>query len=560
MYDAPRHPVTRYIPGAMLQLTRRLLTPLALVSLACHTGHEPPPPTNFLLVAGDSTFWVRTEGGALRVRGSPIQLANYGGRFYEVYVADDDHSYTDAGIVGQQVFRRDLITGDSARVFIDTLMTGLARWYARGHPEDRPLGADEDPADDPRVDASSDLSVIDQHGPYLSYEYRGDATIRGEDEWHVARRGVIDLRAGKPATVADLFGERNAEYVLHKGVALFSQALDSVRSSHDARARAAANAIGDFHFDSGSFSVLQVEGEPAVQFAATGRGRTAGGLLLKLSPIRVHPPAWWSEVQATLPAPDTDTASDQWPHGKQRVVATYPPSDDIVRLTLVDSAGRSWPTATVPSPARRIFWLDIPAIDSATLRGLTKAFDDAALYSEEVRTAMNDQPPDRGAPSRSRAARPVRDSQHETSEIMMPQHANNNGSVFGGVILSMMDRTAAVSAIRHCRTNVVTVSVDRVDFKRPIHLGDLVVMKSSVNYAGRTSMEVGIRVEAENLLTGVRRHTNSCYVTFVAVDRDGHPLEVPAALPETEIEQRRFVAAQERRRVRLEERTLEEEE
>jgi acyl-CoA hydrolase len=141
---------------------------------------------------------------------------------------------------------------------------------------------------------------------------------------------------------------------------------------------------------------------------------------------------------------------------------------------------------------------------------------------------------------------------------MMPQDANNMGHIFGGVILSMMDKTAAIAAFRHCRQSVVTASIDRVDFREPIHLGDLVVMKASVNYAGRTSMEVGVRVEAEELLTGRRRHTNSCYLTFVAVDRNGRPMEVPEVLPETPDELRRFDAAKERRRRRLEEREMEE--
>ena len=140
---------------------------------------------------------------------------------------------------------------------------------------------------------------------------------------------------------------------------------------------------------------------------------------------------------------------------------------------------------------------------------------------------------------------------------MMPQHSNNLDHVFGGVILSMMDTSAAVSAIRHARTNCVTVSVDRVDFREPIHLGDLVIMKCSVNFVGRTSMEVGVRVEAENLQTGVRRHTNSCYLTFVAVDRNGRPVEVPKLVAETEDEVRRYEAAKARRRRRLEERTAE---
>ena len=157
-----------------------------------------------------------------------------------------------------------------------------------------------------------------------------------------------------------------------------------------------------------------------------------------------------------------------------------------------------------------------------------------------------------------RTSKPVRESQHETSELMMPEHANNMGHVFGGVILSMMDKTAAIAAFRHSRASVVTASIDRVDFREPIHLGDLVVMKASVNYVGRSSMEVGVRVEAEELLTGRRRHTNSCYLTFVAVDRNGRPIDVPELTPETEEEMRRHTAAKERRRRRLEERQAEE--
>jgi acyl-CoA hydrolase len=157
----------------------------------------------------------------------------------------------------------------------------------------------------------------------------------------------------------------------------------------------------------------------------------------------------------------------------------------------------------------------------------------------------------------TRPTKPVRESQHETSELMMPQHANNLGHVFGGVILSMMDKAAAIAAIRHARLSVVTASIDRVDFREPVRVGDLVVMHASVNYVGRSSMEVGVRVEAEDLLTGNRRHTNSCYLTFVAIDQNGRPVEVPLLMPETPDEERRHHAAKERRRRRLEERELE---
>jgi acyl-CoA hydrolase len=151
-------------------------------------------------------------------------------------------------------------------------------------------------------------------------------------------------------------------------------------------------------------------------------------------------------------------------------------------------------------------------------------------------------------------SKPVSASQAVMTELMMPQHANNLGNVFGGVILSLIDRVAAVAATRHARGPCVTVSVDRVDFLEPIHLGELVTAYASVNYAGHTSMEVGVRIEAENLLTGERRHTNSCYVTYVAIDVHGRPTAVPPVRPETEGEQRRCRAAEQRRARRLEER------
>ena len=158
-----------------------------------------------------------------------------------------------------------------------------------------------------------------------------------------------------------------------------------------------------------------------------------------------------------------------------------------------------------------------------------------------------------------RLSRTVRESQHETSALMMPLDENARGHVFGGAILAMMDKAAAVCAIRHARASCVTVSVDRVDFREPILVGDLVIMKASVNFVGRTSMEIGVRIEAENMLTGVRRHTNSCYVTYVALDREGRPLEVPSLVCETAAEKRRFAAGAERRRRRMEEREAEKE-
>lgn len=160
---------------------------------------------------------------------------------------------------------------------------------------------------------------------------------------------------------------------------------------------------------------------------------------------------------------------------------------------------------------------------------------------------MTDSPPER-------LSRPVSASQHVTSELIMPHDANFLGHAFGGAIMAMVDKAAAVSAYRHSRTACVTASIDRVDFREPIHVGDLVTCKASVNFAGTTSMEIGVRVEAEDLITGASRHTNTCFLTFVAIDRNGRPVPVPLVKPETDEQSRRYAAAQARRRRRLEER------
>ena len=143
------------------------------------------------------------------------------------------------------------------------------------------------------------------------------------------------------------------------------------------------------------------------------------------------------------------------------------------------------------------------------------------------------------------------DSETVMSELMMPHHANIMGNVFGGVILSLVDHVAAVCAIRHSRKQCVTVSVDKVDFREPIHVGELITAMARVNFAGRTSMEVGVKVVAENVISGEQRHTNSCYVTYVALDDNGQPSPVPPVVPVTADEKRRYERAAQRRASRV---------
>lgn len=136
------------------------------------------------------------------------------------------------------------------------------------------------------------------------------------------------------------------------------------------------------------------------------------------------------------------------------------------------------------------------------------------------------------------------------SELMMPHQVNNLGHVFGGELLSMVDRAAAVAAMRHAGRPSVTVSIDRVDFVEPIFAGELVTCTARINFVGRTSMEVGVSVEAENLLTGEKRHTNTCLLTFVAIDESHRPCPVPQLDLSDPEDERRAREGRRRREVR----------
>ncbi|HET58339.1 MAG TPA: acyl-CoA thioesterase [Deltaproteobacteria bacterium] len=143
------------------------------------------------------------------------------------------------------------------------------------------------------------------------------------------------------------------------------------------------------------------------------------------------------------------------------------------------------------------------------------------------------------------------------AQVMNPQDANPAGNVHGGTIMKFIDSAAGAVGVRHARGNVVTASIDRLDFHHPVYVGNLLTLRACLNLVGRTSMEVGVRVEAENMKTGERRHTSSAYLTMVALDADGKPMELPPLLLETPEEIRRNNEAKSRRAMRLDERKKE---
>ena len=148
-------------------------------------------------------------------------------------------------------------------------------------------------------------------------------------------------------------------------------------------------------------------------------------------------------------------------------------------------------------------------------------------------------------------AKKIQDSAITTSIIMMPEDANPAGNVHGGIIMKHVDESAGIVAFRHSRNNSVTASIDSLVFHYPVFVGDLLTLKASINLTAKSSMEIGVRIESENLLTGEVRHNASAYLTFVALDKAGRPTQVPSLIFETEDEKQRNSQALTRRSNRL---------
>lgn len=151
----------------------------------------------------------------------------------------------------------------------------------------------------------------------------------------------------------------------------------------------------------------------------------------------------------------------------------------------------------------------------------------------------------------------VSESRVIMAQVMNPEDANSAGNIHGGAIMKLIDTAAGVAALRHARANVVTASIDRLAFHHPVFIGDFLTLKASLNFVGRTSMEVGVRVESENPLSGEKTHTASAYLTYVALDRNNRPIPLPPLLLETDEDKHRNKEAEARRQMRLVERTKE---
>lgn len=362
---------------------RAILGALVGVVASCDMGNVPPA-ASFLVVAGDSTYWVERFEDRLRMRGSPLLLARVNGDFSELYIADDDRSFRDALIVGQRIYKRDLVTGDSVLLREDSTITGITRAWLSANPTDVPLKPDEDTSEEPATIATTETQLLDVVGPFVSFEYHLDVDVDGRKDQHLTRRGVIDLRTGREVRLEDLAGSTAAARIYGQSETALAAALDSVRNSTGERAERAQGTLDGFRFDSASFELMESDRGVEVAFLVPGRGVAAAGYALPLPPVPLPRSSWMEGLEATRPQVSSDRVME-WADSSYSVVVRSD-SDAYRALLSVSRRERSWPVGLVPIPVRRVHRVDSPG-DSLAREVLARAFDDAAGYSAESRTA-----------------------------------------------------------------------------------------------------------------------------------------------------------------------------
>jgi len=183
----------------------------------CALPPPPPPIAEFLVSAGDQTYWVRSDNSGLRIRGSPLILARTGGRYYEIFVSEIDRSFPKALLSGERIFRRDLASGDSTLIYDDTAVVHLAEQYHRDHPRAPLLGPDDDPDDDIDITAVGETDVLNVLGPYVAIEHRLSIERSDEHDLDDTTRAVIDLRNGKPVELDRMLRDPSVQEAAGEG-------------------------------------------------------------------------------------------------------------------------------------------------------------------------------------------------------------------------------------------------------------------------------------------------------------------------------------------------------
>ena len=401
----------------------RCLVAALLVLAGCAPGRPSavPPEAEFLVATDDSTFWIRADAHGIKRRAAPLTLARVGGRFVELYVADDDRSFSEAVFLGQRVYARDLERGDSSAVFRDALVPPLAVAWLRAHPDDTPLDPDEPEPGHPETRAAVDIALLDVTGHWLSIEIHSDLAPRGSELVHESRRAVLDLRSGRVVALRDLAAGSNVARLIAEARAALGVARDSAARLRDERGPAALRALTLLEVDSTNFSLTAVRAQPAVQFLASAGHLTIDGTSLPLSPMVLAQPPWLTdEMRDAYATSSTGVGSgegvERWVRPAYELLARSDTGGDVRQLALRDGMRHEFLVGSVQGAVRRVFWLDSSPVDAAARRALARAFDDATYYSDFTRTARWP----RGAPApRTRLVTGVRRGPRGTA----PWHA-----------------------------------------------------------------------------------------------------------------------------------------
>lgn len=355
---------------------------LAFAGLACGKRANVPD-AELLVISNDSTFWVTSRGGAVRIRGVPMLVARVDGKFRELYVSDDDRSYFDALFVGFRLFSRDLERRDSLELRRDTVVQQLARDYARRHPSDSVLSPDEPENDNPSIHAEGDIEILGLHGPYLSYEHHTDIDSRGENAWaghrHSVRRGVLDIRTGREVLLSDLFARPIADSAVAAGRSEWKRDEASLLAARGVPVMRPGGAITgvDYVFNPESFSLGSDGQSLTMRFAIPGLSTKGDVEAIEMTARPMPAPAWWREVADGLPRESGD--KEIWSRAGDTLVVTANRDTHAWALQLTHNALGPRAVARLSSGVERVIWLDA-SVTRAAREALTRAFAEASEY------------------------------------------------------------------------------------------------------------------------------------------------------------------------------------
>lgn len=358
--------------------------------VACRDGNAPsprPPSAEFLFAAGDSTWWVKSGGDGVRVRSAPILLTFTEGKFYEIFVSEDGAEFEDASLASARVYSRDVLRDDSLPIFDDpSARREIARWK-RAHPNAQRLDPEDAlDAEEPTTSITDEIEIIDVHGPWVTIQHSVDIDVEGRaGHRHTRRRAVVDVRTGRRASIATLFGPQASARVIKAGREAFMSLKDSVRALGDERADRARETLESFRFDVTSFALSDLARAPAISFTVPGNDADGSAIVLTLPPFAMPAQPWWADVRSTLPEWAADSGSVRWERPTYEVIAT--PIGDGSALTLVvrdrrdlanNGVPREWELATVLSPAYQLIALDDKPVSRELRSALSRAFDVAS--------------------------------------------------------------------------------------------------------------------------------------------------------------------------------------